>query len=47
LITPCDAAGKTAEIFCENMIVLLFEDDKYKGPIFGNCNIGKYLRAFM
>jgi hypothetical protein len=39
--------GKTTEIFCENMKVLLFEHEEYKGPIFGNYNIGKILRAFM
>jgi hypothetical protein len=39
--------GKTTEIFCENMKVLLFEDEEYKGPIFGNDNIGKILRPFM
>jgi hypothetical protein len=45
LITPHVAAGKATEIFCGNMKVLLFEDDEYKGPIFGNYNIGKILRA--
>jgi hypothetical protein len=28
--------GKATEIFCENMKVLLFEDEEYKEPIFGN-----------
>jgi hypothetical protein len=39
--------GKVTKIFCENLKVLLFEDDEYKEPIFGNYNIGKILRAFM
>jgi hypothetical protein len=34
LITPHIAAGKVTEIFCENMKVLLFEDEQYKEPIF-------------
>jgi hypothetical protein len=34
LITPRVAAGKTTKIFCENMKVLLFEDEEYKRPIF-------------
>jgi hypothetical protein len=46
LITPCVAAGKVTEIFYENMKVLLLEDGEYKGPIFGNYNIDKKLRAF-
>jgi hypothetical protein len=29
------------------MKLLLFEDEDYKEPIFGNYNIGKILRAFM
>jgi hypothetical protein len=29
-----------------NMKELLFEDEEYKGPIFGNYNIGKKLRVF-
>jgi hypothetical protein len=29
------------------MKVLFFEDEEYKGPIFGNYNIGKKLRAFI
>jgi hypothetical protein len=33
--------GKTTEMFCVNMKILLFEDEEYKGPIFENCNIGK------
>jgi hypothetical protein len=41
LITPCVTAGKTTEMFCGNMKVLLFEDEGYKGPIFRNYNIGK------
>jgi hypothetical protein len=32
---------KATEIFCGNMKVLLFEDEEYKWPIFGNYNIGK------
>jgi hypothetical protein len=28
--------GKSTEIFCGNMKVLLFEDEEYKGPVFGN-----------
>jgi hypothetical protein len=28
--------GKATKIFCENMKVLLFEDEEYKEPIFGN-----------
>jgi hypothetical protein len=47
LITLRVAAGKATEIFCENMKVLLFEDEEYKGPIFENYHIGKNLRAFM
>jgi hypothetical protein len=39
--------GKATEMFCEKLKVLLFEDEKYKGPIFGNYNIGKKLRVFM
>jgi hypothetical protein len=42
LITPCDERGKTTKIFGGNMIVLLFEDAEYKGPIFGNYNFGKF-----
>jgi hypothetical protein len=38
-------AGKG--IFCENMKVLLLEDEEYKGPIFRNYNIGKKLRAII
>jgi hypothetical protein len=34
-------------MFCENMKMLLFEDEEYKGPIFENYNIDKNLRAFM
>jgi hypothetical protein len=33
--------GKANEIFCENIKILLFEDEEYKGPIPGNYNIGK------
>jgi hypothetical protein len=47
LITPHVAAEKATEMFCENMKVLLFADEEYKGPIFGNYNNGKNLRAFM
>jgi hypothetical protein len=43
LITLCVAAGKTTEMFCGKMEVLLFEDEEYKGPIFRNYNIGKIL----
>jgi hypothetical protein len=39
--------GKLTEMFCGNMKVLLLEDEEYKGPIFGNYNIGKNLSAFM
>jgi hypothetical protein len=39
--------GKTTKIFCGNMKVLFFEDEKYKGPIFGNYNIAKNLRTFI
>jgi hypothetical protein len=39
--------GKTTTMFSENMKVFLFEDQEYKGPIFGNYNTGKNLRAFM
>jgi hypothetical protein len=38
---------KVTEMFCENIKVLLFENEEYKGPIFGNYNIGKFLRTFM
>jgi hypothetical protein len=41
LITPRVAAEKATEMFYENMKVLLFEDEEYKGPIFENYNIGK------
>jgi hypothetical protein len=44
---PHVAAGKTTEMFYGNIKMLLFEDEKYKGSIFGNYNIGKNLRAFM
>jgi hypothetical protein len=27
--------GKATKMFCGNMKVLLFEDEEYKGPIFG------------
>jgi hypothetical protein len=33
--------GKAAEIFYGNIKVLLFKDEEYEGPIFGNYNIGK------
>jgi hypothetical protein len=46
IITPV-AAGKTTEIFCGNMKVLLFKDDEYKGSIFKNYNIGKKLMTFI
>jgi hypothetical protein len=39
--------GKATEILCGNMKVLLFKGEEYKGPIFGNYNIGKNLRVFM
>jgi hypothetical protein len=39
--------GKAKKIFYENMKVLLFEDEKYKGSIFGNHDIDKNLMAFM
>jgi hypothetical protein len=32
---------KATEMFCGNMNVLLFEDEEYKGAIFGNYNIDK------
>jgi hypothetical protein len=35
---------KATEIFDENMKVLLFEDEEYKGPAFRNYNFGKNLR---
>jgi hypothetical protein len=41
LITPCVTAGKTTEMLCENMKVLLFKDEEYKETIFRNYNIGK------
>jgi hypothetical protein len=47
LITSRVAAKKATEIFCENMKVLLFEDELYKGLIFENYNTDKNLRAFM
>jgi hypothetical protein len=47
LITPRVAAGKATEMLCGNRKVLLFADEEYKGPIFGNYNNGKNLRAFM
>jgi hypothetical protein len=47
LITLRVATEKATEIFCGNMKVLLFEDEEDKGPIFGNYNIVKNLRAFM
>jgi hypothetical protein len=40
-------AGKATEMFYENMKLLVFEDEEYKEPIFGNYNIGKILRTFM
>jgi hypothetical protein len=39
--------GKSTEIFCANIKVLLFKDEEYKEPIFRNFNIGKILRVFM
>jgi hypothetical protein len=39
--------GKATKMFCGNMKVLLFEGGEYKGPIFGNYNIGENLMAFM
>jgi hypothetical protein len=47
LITPCVEARKTTKMFCGNIKILLFEENEYKGPIFGNYNIGKNLRTFM
>jgi hypothetical protein len=38
--------GKAIKIFCGNMKVLLFKDEKYKGSIFRNYNIGKNLMVF-
>jgi hypothetical protein len=38
---------KVSEIFCENMKVILFEDEEYKGQIFENYNTSKNLRVFM
>jgi hypothetical protein len=38
--------GKAIKIFCGNMKVLLFEDEKYKASIFRNYNIGKNLMVF-
>jgi hypothetical protein len=45
---PTCCGGKTTEMFCGsgNMKELLFEDEEYKGPIFGNYSIGKKLRVF-
>jgi hypothetical protein len=45
LITQRVAAGKTTKILCGNIKVLLFEDEKYKGPIF--VTLAKKLRVFM
>jgi hypothetical protein len=39
--------GKATEMFCANIKVLFFKDDKYKGSIFENYNVGKNLRALM
>jgi hypothetical protein len=39
--------GKTIEIFCEKIKVLLFKNEKYKKLIFRNDNIDKNLRVFM
>jgi hypothetical protein len=47
LITPRITAGKSTEIFCRNIKVLLFEDEEYKGPIFENYNIGKILSLYV
>jgi hypothetical protein len=33
---PHVAAGKVTEMFSGKMKVLLFEDEEYKGPLFGN-----------
>jgi hypothetical protein len=38
----CD--GKATEIFCGNMKVL-FGNEEYKEPIFGNYNIGKKIEG--
>jgi hypothetical protein len=43
----CIMAGQATGIFCGNMKILLFEDEEYKGSIFGNYNIDINLRAFM
>jgi hypothetical protein len=32
---------KATEMFSGKMKVLLFEDEEYKGPLFGNYNIDK------
>jgi hypothetical protein len=39
--------GKAIKMFCENMKVLLLEDEEYKQLIFKNYNIDKNLRVFM
>jgi hypothetical protein len=38
-------AGKATEVFCGNMKVLMFEDEEYKGSIFGNYNIDKKIEG--
>jgi hypothetical protein len=45
LITPCVTVEKIIKIFCGNMKVLLFENEEYKRPIFGNYNIGKKIKS--
>jgi hypothetical protein len=37
--------GKTTEMLCENMKVLLFKDEEYKETIFRNYNIGKKIEG--
>jgi hypothetical protein len=37
--------GKVTEMFCGNVKVLLFEDEKYKRQIFENYNIGKKIES--
>jgi hypothetical protein len=47
LITPHIAARKATEIFCRNMKVLLFDDEEYKGLVFGNYNIDNNLSVYV
>jgi hypothetical protein len=44
---PHITTEKSTEMFCENIKMLLFEDEEYKEPIFENYNIDKKLRVFM